>query len=123
MMRKLSALIFCCLLVISGSGPSGAETERAGEAIVLFRNAGGERLTRFSSMHGMAQYRAASVAAASGARVVRTFGALSEAADEVFVLLRAEGRTTEQLVASLRANDNVLAALPKIGRASCRERV
>lgn len=112
LMRKLNALIFCCLLVFSTSGPSGAEIERAGEALVLLRNAEGDRLTRFSSMHGTAQYRAASVAAASGARVVRTFGALSEAADEVFVLVRAEGRTTEQLIASLRANDNVLAASP-----------
>ncbi|MDO4787316.1 MAG: hypothetical protein Q4A13_10270, partial [Fretibacterium sp.] len=83
-MRKLNALIFCCLLVFSTSGPSGAEIERAGEALVLLRNAEGDRLTRFSSMHGTPQYRAASVAAASGARVVRTFGALSEAADEVF---------------------------------------
>ena len=60
----------------------------------------------------MTQFHVAAEAAAAGARVVRTYGALSESVDGVFVLLNAEGRTTEQLTASLKGNPSVLAISP-----------
>lgn len=111
-MRRYPGFICTCLLVFLCIGVAEAGSTIPGEAIVLFRNVEGTRLTRGSSMHGSVQYRIAAEAAASEARVVGTYGALSEAVNEVFALIRSENRTTEQLMESLRANPNVLAISP-----------
>ena len=114
-MKKHSGFIgfICvCLFVLLGIGISEAAPTVPGEVIVLFRNAEGTRLTRTSSLHGSVQYRIAAEAAAAGARVAETYGALSEAVNEVFALIRSDNRTTEQLMESLRENPNVVAVSP-----------
>lgn len=113
MTKKYLGLICSCAFALLCSGPLEAvESAAPGEVIVLFRNNSGERLTRSSALRGAPQFHVAAAAAAAGARVVRTYGALSESVDGVFVLLNAEGRTTEQLTASLRSNPSVLAISP-----------
>ncbi|MDO4787448.1 MAG: S8 family serine peptidase, partial [Fretibacterium sp.] len=111
-MRRYPGFFCTCLLVFLCIGVADAGSTVPGEAIVLFRNVEGTRLTRASSLHGSVQYRLAAAAAASGARVVGTYGALSEAVNDVFALIRSENRTTEQLMESLRSNPNVLAISP-----------
>lgn len=112
MTKKYFALICSCVFVLLCSGPLEAKPANPGEVIVLFRNNSGERLTHSSALRGVTQFHVAAEAAAAGARVVRTYGELSESVDGVFVLLHADGRTTEQLTASLKGNPSVLAISP-----------
>ena len=112
MTKKYLGLICSCVFALLCSGPLEAEAAAPGEVIVLFRNHSTERLTHSSALRGMAQFHVAAAAAAVGARVVRTYGELSESVDGIFVLLNAEGRTTEQLTASLKGDSNVLAVSP-----------
>ncbi len=112
MTKKYLGLICSCVFALLCSGSLEAEAAAPGEVIVLFRNNSGERLTHSSALRGVTQFHVAAEAAAAGARVVRTYGELSESVDGVFVLLHADGRTTEQLTASLKRNPSVLAISP-----------
>jgi subtilisin family serine protease len=82
-----------------------------GEAIVVLKNKTGG-LSAASIEASASSGHVAQVAASAGASATKTFSALSAASDSVFVLFKSEAKTTEQLVAELKANPDVIAVSP-----------
>ena len=114
----LAAVLFGLL-----TAPGGALAAPCveGAALVVFKKAPGSVVTAASVERGSESFRLAALAAASGARVAQSYGALSEAGDGVFALVRSETRTAEQLVEDLRARADVLAASPNYITRAMRE--
>ncbi|MDR1049273.1 MAG: hypothetical protein LBL51_05910, partial [Synergistaceae bacterium] len=84
-----------------------------GEVLVLLKNNTLERkLTARSVERGGGRSYANSVAAKAGARAERTYGALSAQAGEIFVLVKSDVKTTEELIAQLEKDPNVISAAP-----------
>lgn len=100
---------FFAILFLWAVGTASASSAASGEALVVFRKAPGADVTAASVERGMDSFRLASLAAASGARVARAYGSLSEAGGGVFALVRSESRTTKELVEALRARPDVAA--------------
>ena len=111
-MRKSFLLAAVLLGLLTAPGGALAAPCVEGEALVVFKKAPGAIVTAASVERGAESFRLAALAAASGARVVQAYGALSEAGDGVFALVRSETVTAEQLVEDLRARADVLAAAP-----------
>ena len=109
-MRK--SVWLCAVLLIGLLSRGAAASYVEGEALVVFKKAPGAAVTAASVERGSESFRLASLAAASGARVAQAYGALSEAGDGVFALIRSETRTAEQLVEDLKARADVVAASP-----------
>jgi subtilisin family serine protease len=95
------------VLLVSEAGAEYVE----GEAIVLLRNPGGAKLANVG-MSGAVQSYAARVAATNGGKVLKTYGALSEAADSVFAHIKSDNESTEELLSRLKSDSNVLSAMP-----------
>ena len=111
-MAKKTTFLLAALLCAAFVPPALAASYVPGEALVVFRKAPGDGVTAASVERGSESFRLAALAAASGARVAQAYGALSEAGDGVFALVRSETKTAEQLVEDLRARGDVLAASP-----------
>ena len=111
-MRKSFLLAAVLLGLLAAPWGAFATPYVEGEALVVFKKASGSTVTAASVERGSESFRLAALAAASGARVAQAYGALSEAGDGVFALIRSETRTAEQLVEDLRARADVLAASP-----------
>ncbi len=109
---KKTILLLAALLCAAAAHSASAARYVPGEALVVFRKATGASVTASSVERGLESFRVASLAAASGARAVRAYGALSEAGDGVFALIRSESKTTERLVEDLKARADVIAASP-----------
>ena len=109
-MRK--SVWLCAVLLIGLLSRGAAASYVEGEALVVFKKAPGAAVTAASVERGSESFRLASLAAASEARVAQAYGALSEAGDGVFALIRSETRTAEQLVEDLKARVDVVAASP-----------
>ena len=109
-MRKSFLLAAVLLGLLTAPGGALAAPCVEGEALVVFKKAPGAVVTAASVERGAESFRLAALAAASGARVAQAYGALSEAGDGVFALVRSETGTAEQLVEALRARTDVLAA-------------
>ena len=110
-MKKSFGFLVVLLGLLAARGASAASYV-PGEALVVYKKASGSAVTAASVERGAESFRIASLAAASGARVARTYGALSEAGDGVFVLVRSDSKTTEQLVEALRNRSDVIAVSP-----------
>ncbi len=111
-MAKKTTFLLAALLCAALVPPALAASHVPGEVLVVFKRAPGAAVTAASVERGSESFRLAALAAASGARVAQSYGALSEAGDGVFALVRSETRTAEQLVEDLRARADVLAASP-----------
>ncbi|MDR1740320.1 MAG: S8 family serine peptidase [Synergistaceae bacterium] len=102
--RTLAALFAAVFLF-----PVFSEAEAAryveGEALVVMR--GGT-----SGAQAMSDGYVRSAAEAAGARVARTYSAISELQGKVIVHVKSDTKTTEELIASLKENPNVLSATP-----------
>ena len=120
-MAKKTTFLLAALLCAAFVPPALAASYVSGEALVVFRKAPGDGVTAASVERGSESFRLAALAAASGARVAQSYGALSEAGDGVFALVRSETRTAEQLVEDLRARADVLAASPNYITRAMRE--
>jgi subtilisin family serine protease len=84
-----------------------------GEALVVLKNNTGQKLSALSfSPDGAGQSRAQSVASAVQASAVQTYAALSRAADAILVHVKSDSKTTEELIADLKRNPDVLSAAP-----------
>jgi thermitase len=82
-----------------------------GEAIVVLKNKTGG-LSAASLEASASSGHVAQVAASAGASATKTFSALSASSGSVFAVFKSEAKTTEQLVAELKANPDVIAVSP-----------
>jgi uncharacterized protein YjdB len=121
-MNALKWKRFACLAVFLLSalfaaaparGAEGAPKYAEGEALVVLKNSTGQKLkaSAFSS-GGAGQSRAQSAAKAAQAGAVKTYAALSEASDAILVHMKSGSKTTEELIADLKRNPEVLSAIP-----------
>ncbi|MDR1740595.1 MAG: S8 family serine peptidase, partial [Synergistaceae bacterium] len=120
--KKLCALsCFLLMLVLAAvaglaltTGACAAEVEYApGEVLVLLR--GGTALGAASSTSAAAMTACADrVALSAGARTAKVYESLSAASggQEIFALLKSDSKTTDEILANLSANPDVLAASP-----------
>ena len=82
-----------------------------GEALVVLRNNIGT-LNATSLNHTAAINYIGGVAGSASAEVVTTYSELSAAGGEIFALIRSETKSTEELIAELEINPNVVSASP-----------
>jgi uncharacterized protein YjdB len=117
---KLKCL-FCLLVFLlpalfmfaPAGGAEGAPRYVPGEALVVLKNSTGQKLSASSlSQGGTGQSRVQSVANSVQASAVQTYAALSEAADAILVHMKSGSKTTEELIADLERNPDVLSASP-----------
>ncbi|MDR3231983.1 MAG: S8 family serine peptidase, partial [Synergistaceae bacterium] len=82
-----------------------------GEALVVLKNRIGQVSAAALSSASGGNY-VKSVAESAGAKVATTYAALSEARNEIFVLIKSETKSTEELLAELAKNPDVECASP-----------
>ncbi len=111
-MRKLRSILISALALAALFALAGAAAARCvpGEVLAVFKGEGG-RVSASSVRAGREASHAASIAAAVGARVEKTYPNLSEAGNGVFVRLSGAA-SEEELVRKLLQRDDVLAASP-----------
>ncbi|PIE54662.1 MAG: hypothetical protein CSA35_04640 [Dethiosulfovibrio peptidovorans] len=109
---KKKAALFCVISLLALTRLAWAESFVPGEALAVFANMSSRSVTASSVTRGPFRARAEAMAASVGARVVRTYGELSQAGDQIFALIRSETRSTEELVRELQKRPDVLAASP-----------
>ena len=115
---RLAALAAACAF----AGPAAAARHVPGQVLAVFKGEEGTKVVASSLHLGREAFRAASLAAAVGARVEETYAELSEAGNGVFVLLKSDALSPEALTARLLKREDVLAASPNyIARASVTE--
>jgi subtilisin family serine protease len=112
---KFFAVILMLVVVFAASGRGAARAAEyvEGEALVVLRGtsqAGGLRAR--SAIERDDSLAARSVADAAGATATKVFSRFSITSDKVFALIKSDVKTTDQLLAELRANPDVLAAGP-----------
>lgn len=105
---RLAALAAACAF----AGPAAAARHIPGEVLAVFKGEEGTKVVASSLHLGREAFRAASLAAAVGARVEETYAELSEAGNAVFVLLKSDALSPEALTARLLKREDVLAASP-----------
>jgi subtilisin family serine protease len=118
--KRLACMLVLLLPALFAAVPAGnaegapKHTKYAeGEALVVLKNSTGQKLkaSAFSS-GGTGQSRVQSVAKSARASAVKTYSALSEAADAILVHMKSDTQTTEELIAELNRNPEVLSAAP-----------
>ena len=121
-MRKVFLWLAALVAVCAFAGPAAAARHVPGEVLAVFKGEEGTKVMASSLHLGREAFRAASLAAAVGARVEETYAELSEAGNGVFVLLKSDVLSPEALTARLLKREDVLAASPNfIVRASVTE--
>mgnify|MGYP002622747239 CR=1 FL=1 len=102
------AVIMCVLILSPGyaeTSPKNAEVV-PGDVLVSFRRYGTVRTSGFSAM--AEKVRMNVFAAMTGAKVAKTYPALSAAGGQSFVLLHASGKSERELMNELRRNPEML---------------
>ncbi|MDR1978327.1 MAG: S8 family serine peptidase [Synergistaceae bacterium] len=111
--RALLLTAFFGAYVFSGAVFAGARGEYVeGEALVLLKNNDAVPLDKASARSGVARSYAQSAASRADAEAVTTYAALSAATNKVFLFVRSKSDTTEELIAKLKSDPNVVAAVP-----------
>ncbi len=105
-------LFFVLVFVLLLSTVSFAGNYVEGEVLVVLKQESGQKVTAASAESGVAYSQAASVAKEVGASLVQTYGALSEAGNQVFMLVKSDTKTTEELMAELGGRPDVYAVSP-----------
>jgi hypothetical protein len=113
---KLRAVlpIFVLFCLFAQSGAAFAEEYVEGEAMVLLKYDEIPSPSDDASSYDAMRRYVRSVAARSHATVVKIYDALSSATGEIFAHFRSESEseTTEQLIARLKRDPNVISASP-----------
>jgi subtilisin family serine protease len=102
--------------LFTGALPTGsafAEEYIPGQALILLRDEGGQARA-LSTPEGAGYVRR--VAKSAGGDMVKTWGALSEAEGKIFALVSSDTKSTEELIATLKADPRVLAVSPNFKR-------
>ncbi|MDR1621932.1 MAG: S8 family serine peptidase, partial [Synergistaceae bacterium] len=94
--------------------PNPSKTQYVeGEVLVLLKNNTLEKkLTARSVESGGGKIYASGVAAKAGAKLEATYGALSAQSGKIFAMMKSDVKTTEELIAELEKDPNVLSAAP-----------
>lgn len=100
---KTFAFIVIALLVALFPGAALYAEHVEGEVLVVIKNDGGAR-----AAGDVARAAAESVEA----EAVKTYSALSSQSGNVFTLIKSDVKSTEELIAELKADENVIAASP-----------
>ncbi len=104
------------LLLLAGAAfavePAPAGEYIEGEALVILEGPTGLSAAGAAAFEASLTASANSVAASVGAQAIRTYGAIATASGKNIVHLRAEGKSTEELLAELGKNTTVLGASP-----------
>ncbi|GHT00536.1 hypothetical protein AGMMS50276_26560 [Synergistales bacterium] len=104
------AFVLCALSVPLSSDAKAEYVE--GEALVVLRNATGYKLTKSALSTGVGASYVQSAASAAGAKPAATYHSLSESANEIFVHMKSDTKTTAELLAELEKNPDVISAAP-----------
>ncbi len=110
--RNILVLLLAASLAVLFSGAAFAGNYAEGEALVVLKPASGAKITRASVRSGADASRAVTVARSAGARVARTYADLSEVGNKLYMLVKSDTKTTEQLVAELSKNPDVMGVSP-----------
>jgi len=122
--KKWVALLTGCALLVAGTAFAdtakirsvGASRYVEGEVLVVLQGPDRTLAAQNASSFRSALTRQADTLASSvGAKTVGTYAAVAAASGRNIVFLRSSARTTEQLLADLRANPAVLGAQPNYG--------
>ena len=111
-MKALRIIIAICLIVPAVS--LRAAEDRRGEALAVLRTPAGMTLTAESLKSGRVRRYVDLTAESAGAKVASIFDALSLANKNgyIFVFLVSDTRTSDELIAALREDPNVVSASP-----------
>jgi subtilisin family serine protease len=107
----LSALFFTFAVCGAAFAAIGGEYVE-GEALVLLKYNGTSKLSEASAASASVQNHVRNVAAKSGATAVTTYNALSSASGKIFAHFKSDTETTEELIARLEQDPNVISASP-----------
>lgn len=118
-MKTLGSKTFICFIALTclfaAAGFAGAGTRMEyveGEALVVIESPGNISAMDGASIEARLSASAESVASIVGAKAVRTYGALAAASGKNIVFLRAEGKSTKELLDALGKAPGVLGAAP-----------
>lgn len=103
MKRKIFALSVFAVMILSC--PAFSETYAKGEALAVFRVPEGVSVSSASD-------RVIQAAEEIGASVAETYEALSEIDGGIFVLVRSQEKSAEELISALKARPDVITASP-----------
>lgn len=102
-----------CLFAAAGFAGAGTRMEYVeGEALVVIESPGNISAMDRACFEARLSASAESVASIVGAKAVRTYGALAAASGKNIVFLRAEGKSTKELLDALGKAPGVLGAAP-----------
>ena len=102
-MRKI---LFALLLVLIVSSPAlSGNYYKDGEVLAVFRVPDGLQISESGA-------RVANIAASVNAGIAENYETLSEVDGQIFVLIRSENKTTQELIDSLKANPEVISVSP-----------
>ena len=119
-------VLICSLLLFSGTAFADTALQEIysydgapvpgdyveGEALVLLEAPAAAIFARGLALETALQSSGQAAARSVGARAVRTYGAVASAAGKNIVHMKAEGKTTEQLLAALSGMPGVIGASP-----------
>ncbi|PKL02801.1 MAG: hypothetical protein CVV55_02600, partial [Synergistetes bacterium HGW-Synergistetes-2] len=118
-MKTLGSKTFICFIALTclfaAAGFAGAGTRMEyveGEALVVIESPGNISAMDGASIEARLSASAESVASIVGAKAVRTYDALAAASGKNIVFLRAEGKSTKELLDALGKAPGVLGAAP-----------
>lgn len=107
-MKKFFAAILFMSLIIS---PSFAYDAIPGDVIVVLRNTSGVRISSANSAMSVENLSAVkSFAQSANVNVVKTYDALSEVSNNIFMLVHSDTKNENDLLREIRQNPNVVAA-------------
>ncbi len=107
-MKKFLAVFLFMSLIIS---PSFAYDAIPGDVIVVLRNTSGVRISSANSAMSVENLSAVkSFAQSANVNVVKTYDALSEVSNNIFMLVHSDKKNENDLLREIRQNPNVVAA-------------
>ncbi len=107
-MKKFFAFILFMFLFVS---PSLADEAIPGDVIVVLRNTSGVRISSANSAMSVENLSAVkSFAQSANVNVVKTYDALSEVSNNIFMLVHSDTKNENDLLREIRQNPNVVAA-------------
>jgi hypothetical protein len=110
--RNMSAVIFTLAIFIFTPLAALANPDyRSGEVLVVLKNNVGQLSAAALDESSSSGY-IRGVADSAGADVIRAYSSLSQSSGEIFAHLRSDTKTTDEMIAELEGNPDVIAVSP-----------